>query len=497
MKTRATAYPVWNRFHRSPDDPSSLREQLVRFFRKGVADGTLQGGIRLPASRVLAQELGLSRITVSSVYEQLVAEGFLEARRGAGTYVATRRGEPPPPSTAAVGQGRQHSPVSQRARRLVGVDSMSMARAAWPLTPGLPALDAFPYALWGRLEGRFWRRRPTPDLSYGDPQGFLPLREALAEYLGAARGVVCHARQIVIAPGAQAAVSIATQALTDVGDRVWVENPGYDAAYRSLVLAGVTPVGVAVDAEGLDVDDGRKRAPDARLVTVSPSHQYPLGVTMSLARRLALLQWANAANAFILEDDYDSEFRYECAPTPALKALDGDNRRVIYIGTLSKLLAPGLRLGFLVAPDDLIDALCAVRNGSDHRVPMPLQATAAEFIGNGYLGAHIRRSRALYAERRAALLSALQAEGGEWLSAPTASSGLHLVAGLPEGCSDQSIATAARAGQIGVMPLSGYFVDASLPKRQGLLMGFGNTRPELMSETVRTLCRMVEAGSPC
>lgn len=490
MKTRATAYPVWNRFQRAPDDPLSLREQLVRFFRKGVADGALQPGIRLPASRVLAQELGLSRITVSGAYEQLVAEGFLEARRGAGTYVAARRAEQAPRSSTAAPRERQRAPVSVRARRLAGVDSMSMARAAWPLTPGLPALDAFPYALWGRLEGRFWRRRPMPDLSYGDPQGFLPLREALAAYLGAARGVVCNARQIVIAPGAQAAISIATLALTDIGDRVWVENPGYDAAYRSLVLAGVAPVGIGVDAEGLDVDAGRQRAPDARLAMVSPSHQYPLGVTMSLARRLALLQWAKEADAFILEDDYDSEFRYECAPTPALKALDGDNQRVIYIGTLSKLLAPGLRLGFLVAPDDLIDALCAVRNGTDHRVPLPLQATAAEFIGNGYLGAHIRRSKALYAERRAALLSAIEAEGGGWLTVPTAATGLHLAAALPDDCNDQALAAAARTRQIGVMPLSGYFVDAARTTRQGLLMGFGNTRPESMKGAIRTLSRL-------
>lgn len=497
MKTRTTAYPIWNRFHRSPDDPLSLREQLVRFFRKGVADGALQPGIRLPASRVLAQELGLSRITVSSAYEQLVAEGFLEARRGAGTYVAARIAGQKPLSATASPRERQRAPVSVRARRLAGVDSMSMARAAWPLTPGLPALDAFPYTLWGRLEGRFWRRRPTPDLSYGDPQGFLPLREALAEYLGAARGVVCNARQIVITPGAQAAISIATLALTDIGDRVWVENPGYDAAYRSLVLAGVAPVGIGVDAEGMDIDDGRNRAPDARLAMVSPSHQYPLGVTMTLARRLALLQWANTADAFILEDDYDSEFRYECAPTPALKALDGGNECVIYIGTLSKLLAPGLRLGFLVAPDDLIDALYAVRNGTDHRVPMPLQATAADFIGNGYLGAHIRRSKTLYTERRAALLSAINSEGGGWLTMPTASTGLHLVTELPEYCNDQTLAAAARTRQIGVTPLSGYFVDDSRTKRQGLLMGFGNTRPESMKGAIRTLCRLIEAGSKC
>lgn len=491
MRTRATAYPIWNRFLPLPDDQLSLREQLVRFFRKGVADGTLQPGIRLPASRVLALELKLSRITVSGAYEQLIAEGFLEARQGAGTYVAARIGDKAylPSTTSA---RRQQTIASARARRLIGPDSMSMAHAAWPLTPGLPALDAFPYALWGRLEGRFWRRRPPPDLSYGDPQGFLPLREALAEYLGAARGVVCRPHHIVIAPGAQAAISIATLALTDIGDRVWVENPGYDAAYRSLVLSGVTAVGIKVDAEGLDVHDGRNRAPDARLALVSPSHQYPMGVTMSLARRLALLQWANDADAFILEDDYDSEFRYGCAPTPALKALDGGNGRVIYIGTLSKILAPGLRLGFLVAPDDLIDTLRTVRNGTDHRVPMSLQSTAAEFIGNGHLGTHIRRTKLLYTERRAALLSAIRSEGSGLLSVSTAATGLHLLAELPSYCDDRTLVAAARARQIGVAPLSRYFVEAPEMEQQGLLMGFGNTRPESMKGIVQTLCGLIE-----
>lgn len=490
MKTRATAYPIWTRFLPLLDDRQPLREQLVRFFRNEVAVGTLRAGMRLPASRVLAEELKLSRITVSVAYEQLIAEGFLEARRGAGTYVASSLVERTAPSSAS--NARRHkAPGSKRAVRLVGPDSMSLANASWPLTPGLPALDAFPYGLWGRLEGRFWRRRPAPDLSYGDPQGFLPLREALAEYVGAARGVVCHPHHIVIAPGAQAAISIATLALSDVGDRVWIENPGYDAAYRSLVLSGVKPVGIEVDDEGVNVDNGRKRAPNARLAIVSPSHQYPLGVTMSLTRRLALLQWANDADAFILEDDYDSEFRYECAPTPALKALDGGNGRVIYIGTLSKLLAPGLRLGFLVAPDDLIDTLRTVRNGTDHRVPTSLQATAAEFIGNGHLGTHIRRTRPLYAERRAALLSAIESEGGGLLSVSSASTGLHLLAELPDGCDDRSLAAAARRRQIGVSPLSRYFVDAVGVKRQGLLMGFGNTRPESIKGAIQSLCRLM------
>jgi GntR family transcriptional regulator/MocR family aminotransferase len=488
MKTRKTAYPIWNRLQLAKDGHLSLREQLLLFLRKGIADGSVKAGIRLPASRVLATQLGLSRMTVTEAYGQLIAEGFLEARTGSGTYVMARIAEqtasPPARTEAPVG--------STRARALTGTDSMSVARAAWPLTPGLPALDAFPYALWGRLEGRFWRRRPLPDLSYGDPQGFLPLREALAAYLGAARGVVCQASHIVITPGAQAAVSIATLALTDLGERVWVENPGYDAAYRSVLLAGVQAVGVPVDAEGLDVQAGRRLAPDARLALVSPSHQYPLGVGMSLARRLALLQWAHDADAFVLEDDYDSEFRYGGAPTPALKALDGNQGRVIYVGTLSKLLAPGLRLGFLVAPEAVVEVLRNVRNGSGHRVPLSLQATAAEFIGNGHLGSHIRRSQAVYAQRRAALLAAIHNAGSERMTVASSASGLHLLAELPDGLDDQAIAAAAHARKIGVAPLSGFFVGAQGGSRPGLLMGFGNTRAESMQDAVETLCQLID-----
>ncbi|MFJ2445009.1 PLP-dependent aminotransferase family protein [Pseudomonas sp. NPDC087626] len=490
MKTRATAYPVWNAFVPSPDSPLTLREQLLRFFRKGVADGTLKPGIRLPASRLLAQELGVSRMTVTGVYEQLLAEGFCEARQGAGTYVASRINARPPPSPTAP-PGLLGG--SLRARQLAGPDSMSLGHPDWPLTPGLPALDAFPYALWGRLEGRFWRGRLPTHSSYGDPQGSLPLRQALAEYLGVARGVVCTAEQIIITPGAQAAVSIAALALTDRGERAWVENPGYDATYRSLILAGLETVGVPVDAEGLDVQAGRRLAPDARLALVSPSHQYPTGVTMSLARRLALLQWADQANALILEDDYDSEFRYDCGPTPALKALDGHNGRVIYVGTLSKLLIPGLRLGFLVAPEGLVDVLQRVRNGSGHRVPKSLQATAADFIGNGHLGSHIRRAKALYSERRAALLAALDSHADGLLSVATAATGLHLLAYLPEGCDDQALTLAARRRQIGAGSLSSLWVTRPTAARHGLLLGFGNTPADAMPAAVRSLCQLIEA----
>lgn len=489
MKIRATAYPIWNAFLPSADSQLSLREQLVRFFRKGVADGTLKSGIRLPASRVLAQELQLSRMTVTGVYEQLIAEGFLESRQGAGTYVAIKVSDEFAPSTSPP---RPVMAGSLRSRHLLGLDSMSLAQPGWPLTPGLPALDAFPYGLWGRLEGRFWRGRMPSNSSYGNPQGLFSLREALTEYLGASRGIVCRPDNIIVAPGAQAAVLIAALALTNKGDTAWVENPGYDATYRSLILSGLNTVGVPVDVDGLDVHAGRQLAPEAKLALVSPSHQYPTGVTMSLARRQALLQWAHEADAFILEDDYDSEFRYECAPTTALKALDGNNGRVVYVGTLSKLLIPGLRLGFLIAPDDLVDVLQRVRNGTGHRVPKSLQATAADFIGNGHLGTHIRRAKSLYTQRRSALLAAISSEASGLLSVTTTATGLHLLAELPEGCDDQALTLAARARQIGAGSLSGLYVPPAPQVRQGLLMGFGNTRAESMLGAIQTLCGLIE-----
>lgn len=213
---------------------------------------------------------------------------------------------------------------------------------------------------------------------------------------------------------------------------------------------------------------------------------------MSLARRLALLQWARDANAFILEDDYDSEFRYACAPTPALKALDGNQGRVIYVGTLSKLLAPGLRLGFLVAPEAVVEVLRSVRNGSGHRVPLSLQATAAEFIGNGHLGSHIRRSQAVYAQRRIALLEAIHSAGSERMSVASNATGLHLLADLPDALDDRAIASAAHARNIGVAALSEFFVAARGRTRRGLLMGFGNTRAESMQGAVETLCRLID-----
>jgi len=456
---QTTAFPIWGSFAPRRDGGASVQEQLVRFFRDAVASGALRPGARIPPTRVLALELHLARNTVGLAYERLTAEGFLEARHGSGTFISSAlpqpgRGRPPASSRTGARAG------SQRAQDLARPAPLPAAHLDWPLTPGLPALDAFPHALWARLDARFWRRRPIRELAYGEAGGYRPLREALAAYLGASRGITATADHVIVTPGTQAAMFIAALSLADVGARAWVEHPGHEATRRALTLAGLEAVAVPVDDEGLDVTAGRATAADARLAVVAPSHQYPLGVVMSLTRRLSLLQWARDADAFVIEDDYDSEFRYDGAPVPPLKALDDGDGRVVYVGTLSKLLAPGLRLGFLVVPDRLVEVMRAVRTTVDRHVPMPLQAVAAEFIGNGHLGAHIRRLRQLYAERRSALLEAIAA-GGDGLAVSGSATGLHIVADLPAGLDDRIVAEAARARRVGVTPVSAYAVEGA------------------------------------
>ena len=371
---------------------------------------------------------------------------------------------------------------------------MSAPHTNLPLTPTLPALDVFPHALWSRLSSRFWRRRPVLELANGEPAGYLPLREALASYLGAARGISCSADHIVITTGAQSAVFIAALALADPGDQAWVEHPGYEVAQRALGLAGLDIIGVPVDAEGIDVERGLATAPNARLAFVTPSHQFPLGVVMSLPRRLSLLQWSTASGAFILEDDYDGEFSYDSVPILPLKALDKPDGRVVYVGTLSKLLTPGIRLGFLVVPEHLVDVMLRVRMMVDRYVSVPLQAITAEFINNGHLGAHIRRLRSIYAERRSALLSAIECEGAGALTIEGAASGLQLLAKIDPELDDRAIAAAARAQKIGVHPLSGYSVDQAAPlSLKGLVIGFANTPPQKMRAAVRILADCVRA----
>jgi GntR family transcriptional regulator/MocR family aminotransferase len=367
-----------------------------------------------------------------------------------------------------------------------------------PFELGIPALDAFPWRLWSRVAGRHWRRGDV-ELGEADPAGERPLREAIADYLTTARDAHCTADQVLVTNGAQQAMHLIAQALLDPGEAAWIEDPGYIGARTALQVAGARLVPVAVDAEGLDVSAGERAAPDARLAYVTPSHQFPLGVLMSAPRRLQLLSWARRSSAWIVEDDYDSEFRYAGRPLPCLQGLDaqaspaGESHRVLYVGTFSKTLAPGLRLGYLVVPDALVDAFRAVRAATDRHTPTLDQSVLAELIGEGHYGRHIRQVRNLCAERQAALLSAAESRLTGVLTLAPDPAGLHLVARLASGIDENRAAQLATADRIPVSPLSRFMMgDRTAAHPPALLLGYAAYDERQIRSGVERLARALE-----
>lgn len=459
-------------------DPSAdipLYRRLYDALRAAILNGRLVAGTRLPSTRALAASLGLSRTTVVDAFEQLIAEGYLEGKVGAGTYVAHMLPDDQlrvASGARAVPRARTGSPrLSRRGAHLATIPvsaSVDLGRSR-AFRPGLPALDEFPFGLWQRLQQQRYHGLPRDLLAYGEAAGYRPLREAIAAYLGASRGVSCRPEQVIVISGSQQGLDLTARVLLDPGDAVWFEEPGYIGARSALTGAGARLVPVPVGAEGLDVRAGMELEPAARMVYVTPSHQYPLGVTMSLSQRLALLEWARQAEAWVLEDDYDSEYRYAGRPLAALQGLDTDGR-VIYLGTFSKVLFPALRLGYLVVPPDLVDAFVNARALLDRHSPILDQVVLADFIAEGHFLRHIRRMRTLYAERQAVLLAAAEEMLGGLLELAPAQAGLHLVGFLPPGVDDRLASHAAAAHGVDAPPLSAY-ASGPLP-RAGLMLGY-------------------------
>jgi GntR family transcriptional regulator/MocR family aminotransferase len=467
-----------------------LHRQIYNEIRAAVLSGRLAPGARLPSTRALAADLAVSRNTAAGAFDQLLAEGYIEGRRGAGTFVARAlpddllrvpRGAPRPrPSRAS-------AILSARGKMLASTVLTPVAQedgAPRAFRPGIPALDAFPRELWARMAARIYRNSSAALLSFSDPAGYPPLRRAIAEYLRAARGVRCSAGQVIVTSGSQQALDLAARVLLDAGDTVWVEDPGYLLARGALTAAGIRPVPVPVDAEGLSVTQGERLARHARMAYVSPSHQYPLGVTMSLARRMALLAWASQRNAWIVEDDYGSEFRYAGRPLASLQGLDTLGR-VLYIGTFSKVLFPSLRLGYLVAPEGAVEAFAAARALADRYPPVHPQAMVAEFLAEGHFGRHIRRMRTLYAERQAMLLGAARREWGGLLDVSGSDAGMHLVGWLPNGVDDRAVSRRAALAGVTAPALSDYYLGTA--GRPGLLLGYASVNGRKISEGARTL----------
>ena len=465
--------------------------------------------MRLPSTRVLASELGVSRNTVVLAFDQLVAEGYLGTRRGGGTRVraempdsliSVRAARPPARAIRESAPPKPKTPLHVPARwaRILARDPQFGARrdaAIAPFTLGMPAVDAFPAALWSRITARRWRSGAVY-LGHAATAGDDALRIAIAAYVTSARGARCTPEQIFVVSGAQQALDLAARVLIEPGDDVWMEDPGYAGARAALEGAGARVIGVPVDDEGMDVRWGERTAPNARLAYVTPSHQFPLGTIMGALRRLALLTWARRVGGWVLEDDYDSEFRYAGRPIPCLQGLDterGGAGRVLYIGTFSKTLAPALRLGYLIVPDALIDAFRVARAIAGGHAPTTDQGVLADFIGEGHYVRHVRRVRALCGERQQALLEAASEEIGSAMELAPDAAGLHMVGWLRTGASDEVAAAAALREGVDVAPLSRY--SASAQPRGALLLGYAAFDESEIREGVRRLARAFAAIS--
>ncbi|MDN6888051.1 PLP-dependent aminotransferase family protein [Variovorax sp. CAN2819] len=438
-----------------------LFRQVYERYRSAIEQGTLRPGDRVASARSLAAELGVARGTIEAAYNQLTGEGYFSSRGQAGTVVSPSL---PPHRPARREQPRRTDKPAPDALKHPGEPPLMQL--------GIPALDAFPRKLWSRLAARRARAMSAADMFYGDPCGYPPLREAIAAYLLVSRGVSCHASQVLVTGGYRASLALVARTLLKKDERVWIEDPGFPPTQEVLRAAGHRAVPVPVDEDGLVVARGLRKAPQARMAVVTPSHQAPLGVSMTLPRRLQLLDWASKAGAWIVEDDYDGEYRYAGAPLPALKSLDGHDR-VLYAGSFSKVLFPGLALGYLVVPESLCsrfeEAARIWSNGS----PQSTQAVVADFMREGHFPRHLKKMRLLYARRRAMLVAGLQKAFGDSVHVDLRSGGMHLIARF-DGREEDDVTLARRAQQAGLncQPLSARGVSGSAP--QGLLMGFTN-----------------------
>jgi GntR family transcriptional regulator/MocR family aminotransferase len=473
-----------------------LYRQISVWFQRAILAGKLQPGQRVPSTRALAKELRISRIPVLGAYELLIAEGYFEPFVGAGTCVSHsipdamyRSGGDGAASTTAVAP--ESGPTRAISRRASGMDGR--AQAWLDRCRGCTDLEHFPVGIWTKLVNRHARKISRSTMGYGDAMGYGAFREAVAQYLGAFRAVKCDPSQILITTGAQQGLLICALTLLDPDDAAWIEEPGYPAAYQALRAAGAQLVPVPADGDGLDVSRGIRMANAARAAFVTPSHQFPLGSTMSAARRIELLSWAAHNGAWIVEDDYDSEYRFSGNPIASLQGLDTDGR-VIYLGTLTKVMFPALRLGFLVIPKDLVPCFLNVRNANDtHSTSVLYQMAMTDFIREGHFSRHIRRMRAVYAERRKALAAAIRARAAGVLEVIGDDAGMGLVALLPTGVDDVKVVTQARQMGIPVNALSECYM--SPPERGGLMLGYGylNGGVQAAASTVSALKAIIDA----
>jgi GntR family transcriptional regulator/MocR family aminotransferase len=475
--------------NRTGDAP--LFRQIYSQIRLAILSQSLRPGTKLPSTRQLAAQLGVSRSAVVSAYEQLLAEGYASGKIGSGSYVSPDLPEP------VEGRGGKRGKRTPTNPRPVAIETPMPADFAdvtvqseeRPFNLGRTLVDARTMELWRKVSARIFRQLGQEHLGYSDPRGLPALRTAIAEYLRAARAVHCDPAQIVVAAGTQHAIDLVIRVLYRSDLQAWVEDPGYSLTRQALIAAGVKTYPVPVDGQGIDVGFGIRSAPKARAVFITPSHQFPTGVVLSMARRLELLNWARQTNAWVIEDDYASEFRYGGRALASLQGLD-ESERVIYVGTLNKALFPGLRLGYVVVPPALLKAFVSARYLMDRQPSSLAQAVVADFIEEGHFAAHIRRMRLQYKGQRDVLVAALRQRLGDELTVEPPDQGMHLVAYLRRGLSDVAIERAARDQGVIVRAMSRLYVAA--PPRSALVMGFSGYPSRIIPAAVTRLAKGFE-----
>lgn len=473
----------------SRDAEEPLQKQIYDIVRRGVLDHTLLAGQRLPSSRALAEELGISRITVSLAYERLIAESYLSARAGSGTFVEQTVDRPLLPAASPDLLAQQRPGLSARGA-VTGSGTGGLGQHTGAFVPGIADASLFPFHIWRRLMARHLNKSNLSLAGYAkDGAGFLPLRVAIANYLRLSRAVVCEPEQVIVTAGTHQSVDLCARLLAESGDSALVESPCHWAFPPVLGATGVRTHAARLDEYGINLA-ASKLPRRARMLITSPSHQYPTGVIMPLARRLELLQEARARSLWVIEDDYDSEFRYDAAPIPSLQGLDADGR-VIYMGTFSKTMFAGLRMSYMVVPQHVAYAFsnaCAriYRPGHLH-----LQAALADFMADGHFSHNIKRMRLEYAERQAVLREALEHKIGDGLTLSQARAGLHVYARVGKDISLERLADAARAEDI-VLGMPYFVEDDSYSDRQAIVLGYGGVPSERIGDGVQRLARALD-----
>ena len=476
----------------TPSSGTPLYRQLEAAIRQMVLDGSLPPNSRLPATRQLSTDLGVSRLTVKNVYEQLTSEGFLQSHQGAGTYVADIPTTELPLELPASRSGASggHWATTPRTASLAASRATTRLGGVKAFRPGVPALDQFPRKVWAATHSKVVRAGGDDLLGYGLPGGLPDLKEAIAVHVHDHRGIQCEPEQIVVTSGAQQAFVLAALTLLEPGAVAWSEDPGHIGIRDAMRVLGIEVKSVPIDGQGFDLDQAIRNHPGAGMIFVTPSHQHPLGTTMSLNRRLELIDYAKQLECWIVEDDYDSEYRYADRALPALLALDTSGH-VLYTGSFSKSLFPALRIGYLIGPPELVEAFASAQTLLSQNVSPLQQRVLASFMHDGSFNAHIRRMRALYRDRRDRLTEALERHASELFELEPCRAGMHLIAWLRDTSRDElEVARSIWNAGIDCLPLSIYCDEQRL--RPGLMLGFACAEERTIDANVVRLSEAVD-----